>query len=240
MPWTFLTQNPVILWGGLILAFVIYIAILEARRVRQDDELKPPEPKSLREIVRPKVQEFIDARGQTPKADSYFKIGRDMKGQIDKFVETRQPKELLDPNPKKDKKEPDDYDENDMVEVRIISIEPASTIGKIALIIKGIFGEKVEDEQNIYVFRTDAFLDTPGDDMVVDPDVMSYNYSGMEIQIDDSTRNVVNQAVQTDISEKLLAGYPYYTEKVDHLFPLHSMERRKIKDQGEHLQDSDF
>jgi len=237
---TLLSENPIVLWGGIILAALIFL-ITKHLENQEEDEMEAPRPSSLREIVRPKVKEHVDNRGKKPKAKTYFKIGRDVKGQVTKYVETKTPNELLDPNPNKeeeiDEEDDKEFTEEDLVPVKIIMIKPTGIMNRIREILMALMGQqnKGEGREKFYIFRDESFLNVPGDDMVVDDDVLSYTFAGMEVEIDDSTRNVVNQAVQTEVSESVLAALPNYTEKVDFLFPLHSQEITKTREEGEHL-----
>lgn len=243
---TLLSENPIVLWGGIILAALIFL-ITKHLENQEEEEMKAPRPSSLREIVRPKVKEHVDNRGKTPQAKTYFKIGRDVKGQVTKYVETKTPNELLDPNPNKEEQigdedeEEKEFTEEDLVSVRIIMIKPTGIMNRLREILMALMGQQNRGEGNekFYIFREESFLNIPGDDMVVDDDVLSYTFAGMEVEIDDSTRNVVNQAVQTEVSESVLAALPNYTEKVDFLFPLHSQEITKTREEGEHLHGND-
>lgn len=238
--WQILEQNPVVLWGGLVLALIVYL-ITKHLENQEQQGLETPRPSSLDEIVKPKVREHVKARGKEPKSSTYFKIGRDVKGQVTKYAETKTPEKLLDPNPQKDSSGTDDdeeLDDSDMVEVRIIMIKPAGIMDKLKQMLLALLGNvNAGGNDKFYIFRKDSFLNTPSDDMIVDPEVLSYNFAGMEVEISDPTRNVVNQAVQTEVSESVLAALPNYTEKVDFLFPLHSQEVKKIEQEGEHLRD---
>lgn len=238
--WQLLEQNPVVLWGGIVLALIVYL-ITKHLENQEQQELETPRPSSLDEIVKPKVKEHVQARGKEPKSATYFKIGRDVKGQVTKYVETKTPEELLNPNPRDESSTKDEdaeeLEEGDMVEVRIIMIKPAGVMDKLKEMLLALLGNVESSNEKFYIFRKQSFLNVPGDNMVVDPEVLSYNFAGMEVEIDDSTRNVVNQAVQTEVSESVLAALPNYTEKVDYLFPLHSQEVSKIKEEGEHLRD---
>lgn len=219
-----LQDNPLILWGGIILAAIIFLIArhLENRGSGRD----VPEPTTLDKIVKPKVKEHLRNRGRTPGEKTYFKIGRDQKGLIHRYVNTELPEKLIDPNPKNKSKE-----SGDMEEVRIIEVKPAKRLERILEKIMAAF-TRSEPDRKLYVFKQDAFIDTPGtNEMMVDDDVMSYTYGGMEVQLDTSSRNTINQAVQTVVAEKLLASLPNYTEKVDYLFPLHSQEITRTKEE---------
>jgi len=243
---TILAENPVVLWGGIILAALIFL-ITKHLENQEEEEMQAPRPSSLREIVRPRVKEHIENRGKTPESKTYFKIGRDVKGEVTKYAETKTPPELLNPNPNKeedfsdDDDEEDGFDEEDLIPVKIIMIKPAGIVNRLREILMALLGQQNRGEGNekFYIFRSESFLKVPGDDMIVDDDVLSYNFAGMEVEIDDSTRNVVNQAVQTEVSESVLAALPNYTEKVDFLFPLHSQEITKTREEGEHLHGDD-
>lgn len=245
-------QNPILLWGGIVLAALIFLVARHIERMRQrDDELEAPRPSSLDEIVRPKVLQHLDDRGTTPETDFLLKIGREHKGSVYQYLDTEMDAELINPNPRKgdasgsnDSKElPVDADgDGDMVDVRIIRVKPNNFINSIKQFIMSMLAyepnpENVSDK--LYVFRQSSFLDVPGDDMVVDPEALSYQLAGMEIEVSPSTRNVVNQAVQAEVSEKVLAALPNYTEKVDFLFPLHSQSMKEIQQQGEHLREDE-
>jgi len=219
-----LQENPLILWGGIILAAIIFLIArhLENRGTGRD----VPEPTTLDKIVKPKVKEHLKNRGRTPGEKTFFKIGRDHKGLVHRYVNTELPEKLIDPNPKNKSEET-----GAMEDVRIIEVKPERRIERILQAIMAMF-TRSEPERKLYVFKEDAFIDTPGtNEMMVDDDVMSYTYGGMEVQLDTSSRNTINQAVQTVVAEKLLASLPNYTEKVDYLFPLHSQKISTIAEE---------
>lgn len=242
--WVVLQENPVILWGGIVLGALIFL-ITKHLEKREEQELEAPQPSSLDEIVKPKVREHVEARGKEPGSKALFKIGRDVKGQVSKYVETEMSEELLNPNPRKDddgvsEEGENDYDPEKMEDVRIIMIEPTGLLNSLKAILLAMLGNvDAGGGEKFYIFRKESFLETPGNEMVVDPEVMSWNFAGMEIEVANSARNVAHQAVQTEVSENVLAALPNYTEKVDYLFPLHSQEVSKIKEEGEHLHNDD-
>lgn len=226
-----LQQNPIILWGGIILGVILFLV---ARHLESKGEGREvPEPTTLDKIVKPKVKEHLKNRGATPGENTFFKIGRDPKGLVHRYVDTELPSDLINPNPK----EKNDTDKEDMDKVRILSVKPARRLERIIERILAMF-TRTDPERKIYVFRKDSFVDAPGtNEMIVDDEVMSYSYGGMEVELSTSSRNTVNQAVQTVVAEKLLASLPNYTEKVDYLFPIHSQKvtqtREEMKGQGE-------
>lgn len=228
--WIVLQNNPLILWGGIILAAIIFLIARHLENSGSGREV--PEPTTLDKIVKPKVKEHLKNRGREP-SKTFFKIGRDSKGLVYKYVETKLPEEMINPNP--DKKSTENREAS--VDVRIISVKPARRMERLMQKILAMFTRR-EPERKLYVFRTESFLDTPSsDEMIVDDDVMSYTLAGMEVELSTATKNTINQAVETEVSEKLLASLPNYTEKVDYLFPLHSqkmsVEEQKAKEQGE-------
>lgn len=220
-----LQNNPLILWGGIILAAIIFLI---ARHLESDDGgREAPEPTTLDKIVKPKVKEHLKSRGRTPGSETYFKIGRDYKGLVHRYVDTELPDNLINPNPK----EKSNTEDSTKSKVRIISIKPAKRLERILQQIRAMFTRQ-EVDRKIYIFRESSFLDTPEDDMVVDDDVMSYSYGGMEVEMSDASRNSINQAVQTVVAEKLLASLPNYTEKVDYLFPIHSQNVTQTREEN--------
>jgi len=237
-----LAENPVILWGGLILAAVIFVATRYLENMGQE-EYSTPRPSTLDAIVKPRIKEQIEMRGIQPPATE-FKIGREIMGTVDTYVDTKMPNVLMNPNPNKNKQsELENLSEDDFVDVRVIKTNPTGVLNKFVENLKLALTNPSEEEEvnnwSFYIFRKDSFLDVPGNDMVLDPNVLSYNYAGMEVEIDDATRNVVNAAVSTEVSEKVLAALPNYTEKVDYLFPIHSQKMTGIEKEGEHLRDND-
>lgn len=229
---TLLNQNPALVWGGLIFAVIIFL--ITKHLESQEEERKPPEPSELDEIVRPKVKAHLETRGVTPGQKTFFKIGRDPKGVVNKYVDTELPKDLINPNPE----EPNtDIDPEDVEQVRILSVRPESRVELLLEKLQEFFTRR-SIERKIYVFRLDSFLDTPGlQEMIVEGDTMSYQYGGLEVELIDSAKNVVHQAVESEVSEKLLASLPNYTEKIDFLFPIHSqnvkMEKEKSQREGD-------
>lgn len=247
-----LQNNPIVLWGGIVLAALIFLVARHMERMRQQEEsqLEAPRPSTLDEIVRPKVMTHVDNRGTKPENQFVFKIGRQPKGYVYQYLDTEMETELLNPNPNdgsvKSSEASDGEleadDEPEMTDVRIIRTKPQGWAYTIKQFIRSLLAQSPDvenSEDGLYVFRRDSFLDTPGDDMVLDPDVMSYVFANMEVEITPSARNVVNQAVQTEVSEKLLSALPNYTEKVDFLFPLHSQSMKKIEQEGEHMGDDE-
>lgn len=225
-----LQENPIILWGGLILAAIIFLIVKHLDS--EDGGREAPEPTTLDKIVKPKVKEHLNARGRQPGSQTYFKIGRDYKGLVHTYVDTELPDQLINPNPK----EKSDTENSSKSKVRIVSVKPARRLERILQQIRAMFTRQ-EVDRKIYIFRESSFLETPEDDMIVDDDVMSYSYGGMEVEMSDASRNSINQAVQTVVAEKLLASLPNYTEKVDYLFPIHSQKvtqtREEHKGEGE-------
>lgn len=219
-----LQNNPIILWGGIILAAIIFLI---ARHLESSSEGRDvPEPTTLDKIVKPKVKEHLNNRGKQPADDVFFKIGRDTKGIVHSYVDTQLPTKLINPNPKE---KSDAGDE--MNDVRILAVKPAQRLERIIQAILAMFTRR-EPERKLYVFKQDSFLDVPGNsEMVLDGDVMSYTYGGMEVELDTSSRNTINQAVQTVVAEKLLASLPNYTEKVDYLFPIHSQNVTQTREE---------
>ena len=237
-----LAENPIILWGGLILGLLIF---LTTRYLEQmgEEEYSTPRPSTLDAIVKPRIKEHLDMRGRSAP-DTRLKIGRETVGQVDKYVDTKMPSILMNPNPRKDKEsELEDLTEDDFTDVRVLKVSSSGLFDKVLDEILVALTNPSEEEQannwKFYIFKKDSFLDVPGNDMILDPDVLSYNYAGMEVEIDDATRNVVNAAVSTEVSEKVLAAMPNYTEKVDYLFPIHSQKMTGIEKEGEHLRDND-
>lgn len=239
-------QNPIILWGGIVFAAIIFLVTRHLERMRAKEENnEPPRPSSLDEIVRPRVLKHIDDRGTEPAAETKFKIGRDVKGNVHQFMDTEMDAELLNPNPRNansssssDEELPSSVEEGDMVAVRIVRVKPDDLVTSIREFIMSLLAAPAPEDSDdkLFVFRKSSFIELPGDDMMVDPDALSYQFAGMEVEIDPATRNVVNQAVQGEVSEKLLAALPNYTEKVDYLFPEHSQSMKEIQQEGEHLQ----
>lgn len=220
-----LQDNPLILWGGIILAAIIFLI---ARHIENDDDgREAPEPTTLDKIVKPKVKEHLSNRGRQPKSETYFRIGRDYKGIVHYYADTELPNKLINPNPK----EKSDTDDAERSKVRIVSVKPARRLERILQQIKAMFTRQ-EIDRKIYIFKKDSFLDTPDNDMIVDDDIMSYSYGGMEVELSDPSRNTINQAVQTVVAEKLLASLPNYTEKVDYLFPLHSQNMSVTREEN--------
>ena len=238
---TFLNGNPAVLWMGIILAILLFLVTRHLERMKsKEEELEPPSPTSLDEIVRPKVVRHLQSRGKEPKTQIVFKIGREPQGTVKRYLDTRMESKLLNPNPNTsssdDSSSPSD---DDFTDVRIVMTGKTGILNALQEFLVSILGTYDQQEdagESIYVFRKSSFLNTPGDDMVLDPDVLSYDFAGMEVEIDPSTRNVVNQAVQGEVSEQLLSALPNYTEKVDFLFPLHSQKMKSIEQEGEHLQ----
>ena len=220
-----LSNNPVLLWGGIILAVIIYLV---ARHIEnQDDGREVPEPTSLDQIVKPKIKEHLKKRGKQPEK-TYFKIGRDTKGLVHTYVDADLPEKMINPNPEEDS----DLDDEDKVKVRIATVKPAKRVERIIQMILRRFTPS-NPERKIYVFKEESFLDTPStDEMIVSEDVMSYTMAGMEVELSTAAKNTINQAVETEVSEKLLASLPNYTEKVDYLFPIHSQNISELKEQA--------
>lgn len=225
-----LENNPLILWGGIILAAIIFLI---ARHLENQGEGREvPEPTTLDKIVKPKIKEHLKNRGRQP-SKTFFKIGRDHKGIVHKYVDTKLPEEMINPNPE---------EQNDETEakvgVRIISVKPSRRLERIIEQLIAMFTRRTP-ERKLYVFREDSFVDTPNsNEMIVDDEVMSYSLAGMEVELATATKNSINQAVETAVSEKLLASLPNYTEKVDYLFPLHSQEMTVKKEEAK--QDGDW
>lgn len=238
-------QNPIILWGGIVFAAIVFLVTRHYERMKAKEETdEAPRPSSLDEIVRPRVLKHIDDRGKKPSAETKFKIGRDVKGNVYQFLDTEMDAELLNPNPNDSGSQssqdelPSSVEEGEMVPVRIVRVKPDSFVDNLREFILSLIAAPAPEESDdkLFVFRKSSFIDLPGDDMMVDPDALSYQFAGMEVEIDPATRNVVNQAVQGEVSEKLLAALPNYTEKVDYLFPEHSQSMKEIQQEGEHLQ----
>lgn len=234
-----LEENPILIWLGIILGLIVY-GLTRYLETIEEDELEVPEPTTLDQIVRPKVEAKINHRGKEPGVETLLKFGRDPAGKVNRYFETSMPTQLLNPDPNEQSAE--ETDENNTEVVRVVEVGAASTVDELIQTLKEIFGITEEGSDSMfYVFKKSAFLDHPGDDMVIDPDVLSYEYAGMEVQASSSTRNVVNQAVQTETTEKLMSAIPNYTEKVDYLFPLHSQSITKVREEGEARGDnSDF
>lgn len=226
--WTILQNNPILLWGGIILGVIIYLIVKHLDSAEEGREA--PEPTTLDKIVKPKVKAHLKNRGKQPGEESMFKIGRHPKGIVHTYVDSELPKQLINPNP--NERSSQDIDDAETEKVRILNVRPAGRVEKILEQIKQLFTSEDVDRK-LYVFRVDSFVDTPGSDMIVDDDVMSYEYGGMEVELSASTRNAVHQAVQSDVSEKLLASLPNYTEKVDFLFPIHSQKVKMEEKRGE-------
>lgn len=228
---TVLANNPLIFWAGVILAAGIYIFSTYINNQKEESEV--PEPSSLDQIVKPKVREHLENRGIEPQDAVLFKIGRDTKGLVDRYVETRMPSEMINPNPDKSGGEEDAKE----IEVKIVSVKPENFVEQILQRIVAMFTNQQEGRK-IYVFRADSFVDSPDTrEMVVHGDTLSYTLGGLEVELTTGSKNVVNQAVEKVVSEKLLASLPNYTEKVDYLFPIHSqkmsVEEQKADRQGE-------
>lgn len=224
-------ENPVLMWLGLILALIVY-AITRYLETVEEQDMDVPEPTTLDEIVRPKVEAKMNHRGKAPEVPTLLKFGRDPAGKVNRYFETSMPKELLNPDPNEQSASEKKEDETEVI--RVIEVGASSRVDEFVTKLKEIFGMSEEgNNMMFYVFKEDAFLDHPGDDMVIDPDVLSYEYAGMEVQATSPTRNVVNQAVQTETTEKLMSAIPNYTEKVDYLFPLHSQEITKTREEAE-------
>lgn len=236
-----LNNNPIILWGGIVLAIGIFLTARHLERMRrQEEELEAPRPSTLDEIVLPKVISHLNARGVEPETGFYLKIGRQNQGVVHQYLNTRLPSKLINPDPNEASVDMENLDESDveMIDVRIVRTKPTGWLNSIREVIISLLAREPDEKGNdsIYVLREDSFLNIPGDNMVVDGDVMTYQYGGMEVETDTSTRNVVHRAVQEDVSEKLLSSLPNYTEKVDFLFPLHSQKMKEIQQEGEHRQ----
>lgn len=228
-----LAENPILIYLGVILALIVY-AITRYLETVEERDMEVPEPTTLDEIVRPKVEAKMNHRGKEPSVDTLLKFGRDPAGSVNRFFETSMPKELLNPDPNQQSNSSDDDAQENTEVVRVIEVGAASTIDELLQTLKEMFGMAEEGSDSMYyVFKKEAFLDHPGDDMVIDPDVLSYEYAGMEVQATAPTRNIVNQAVQTETTEKLMSAIPNYTEKVDYLFPLHSQQITKVREEGE-------
>lgn len=237
-----LAENPVLLWGGVVLGALIFIITRWLEQKGQED-LDAPRPSTLDAIVKPRIQKQLEQRGKNPK-NTEFKIGRDVKGTVESYVDTKMPSILMNPNPRDDKEdELENLSEEDFVDVRIVKTGKAKMFERFFDELKMMVAQPSEEDEvdhwNFYIFRKESFLDIPGNDMVIDPEVLSYNYAGMEVEINDATRNIVNTAVSTEVSEKVLAAMPNYTEKVDYLFPDHSQDMSRIQKEGEHLRDGD-
>jgi len=226
-----LEQNPILFWVGIVIAAGVFLITryLNSQEVERD----VPQPTTLDKIVKPKIREHLRSRGERPEIDVVFKIGRNPKGIVDRYVDTELPSKLINPNPN----QPSDAEDSEKEEVRIVSIKPENfferLLERLLTITKG-----GEASRRIYIFRKDSFVDTlNNNEMIVDGQVMSYTFAGMEVELDNSARNVVNRATQDVVSEKLLAALPNYTEKVDYLFPLHSqnvtMEKQKADREGD-------
>lgn len=221
----FLQNNPLILWGGIVLSAIIFLI---ARHMDKDESAREaPEPTTLDKIVKPKVKEHLSNRGRKPGSPTAFKIGRTHKGMVHRWVETELPDELINPNPHQESDTGDGKEK-----VRILSVKPSRRIERIIEAIIAMFTRR-EPTRKLYVFRVESFMDTPNqNEMIVDDDVMSYTFGGMEVELSDSSKNTVNQAVETAVSEKLLSALPNYTEKVDYLFPLHSQKISQLKEEN--------
>lgn len=229
---SFLHANPGVVWGGLILGTFLFL--IHQHLQTQEKEREAPEPDTLENIVKPKVREHLHHRGESPPDDTYFQIGRSNKGEIDRMLETDLPKKLINPNPDNQAK---DQTGEETVSVRILSVMPSSKVTRFFQKLLALFTRQKEDRR-IYVFREESFIDTPNpNQLILDGDTMSYSYAGMEVELTASARNSVHQAVQTEVSEQLLASLPNYTEKVDFLFPYHSqnvtMEERRNEGEGD-------
>lgn len=234
-----LAENPIILWGGLVLGIIIFIATRYLEN-RGDEEFNRPRPSTLDALVKPRIKEQLEMRGKNPEK-SMFKIGREVQGQVQEFVDTKMPKELMNPNPNKKGGglDVENLTEDDFENVRVLKIGSHNKLSKFLQELKFALANTDEEDEvdrwQIYIFRKDSFLDVPGDDMVLDPDVLSYNYAGMEVEIDNAARNMIHSAVSTEVSEKVLAALPNYTDKVDYLFPHHSQEMSRIEQEGENM-----
>lgn len=232
-----LAENPILIWLGIILALIVY-GLTRYLETLKEEEMEVPQPSSLDDIVKPKVEASVNHRGEVPGTESILKFGRNPVGQVKKYLDTTMPKQALNPDPNTE----DNVDEGENEEVRIIRAGSTSRIDELLQTLKEIFsiGEE-EDNEKLYIFRKESFLDHPGDDMVIDPDVLSYEYAGMEVEASIPSRNVVSQMVQIETQEKLLSAIPNYAEKVDYLFPIHSQKQTTIKNEGEYQNDgADF
>jgi len=230
-PTKLLEENPILIYLGVILAILVY-GLTRYLETVEEEEMEPPEPTTLDKIVRPKVEASVNHRGTEPGTKTLLKFGRNPVGSVDRYLETTLPKKALNPDPNTDDQVTED--EEQFEEVRILRVGGISKIDELLQKLKEIFGMAKEgSNQKFYVFRKKSFLDHPGDDMVIDPEVLSYEFAGMEIESANSTKNVVSQAVQVETQEKLMSAIPNYTEKVDYLFPLHSQNMSEIKQEGE-------
>lgn len=226
-----LQENPLILWGGIILAAIIFLIARHLENRGQGREV--PEPTTLDKIVKPKVKQHLKNRGKEP-SKTFFKIGRDHKGLVHKYVDTKLPEKMINPNPEQKSSEDRDAE----IDVRIVSVKPEKRLERILQKIIAMFTRR-EPERKLYVFKEDSFVDTPNsNEMIVDEDVMSYSLAGMEVELSTPTKNTINQAVETAVSEKLLASLPNYTEKVDYLFPLHSQKITEVRES--HREEGDW
>jgi len=227
-----LEENPILMWLGVILGLIVY-ALTRYLENLDEEEMSVPEPTTLDEIVKPKVEAKMKHRGKTPGVETILKFGRDPAGEVHRYFDTSMPKQLLNVDP--NEQSSDELSDDDTEKIRIVEVGANSQLDELILKLKDIFGigDGTGGEMMYYIFKRESFLDHPGDDMVIDPDVLSYEYAGMEVEASSSTRNVVNQAVQTETTEKLMSAIPNYTEKVDYLFPLHSQEITKVREEGE-------
>lgn len=239
----FLSGNPAIVWGGIILAALLFLITRHLERMKaQEEELEPPSPSTLDEIVRPKVIRHLQDRGNEPEGSIIFKIGRQKKGEVKLYHDTKMEKDLLNPDPTNQGNNRGGSGETEMEEVRILMTGDTGLLNwlqEFLISILGTYREQENMDNSIYIFRKDSFLNVPGNEMILDPDVLSYELGGCEVEIDDSTRNVVHEAVQNDVNSKLLSALPNYAEKVDYLFPLHSQNITEIKEEGEHLRNEE-
>jgi len=227
-----LEENPILMWLGVILGLIVYALTRYLENI-EEEEMSVPEPTTLDEIVKPKVEAKMKHRGKTPGVKTVLKFGRDPAGEVHRYFDTSMPKQLLNVDPNEQSSQ--ELDEDETEKIRIVEVGANSQLDELILKLKDIFGigDGEGGEMMYYIFKEESFLDHPGDDMVINPNVLSYEYAGMEVEASSSTRNVVNQAVQTETTEKLMSAIPNYTEKVDYLFPLHSQEITKVRETGE-------
>lgn len=233
----FLSNNPVVIWGGIIMTAVLYLVIKHIEEMNKED-LQVPQPRKLEDIVKPKVEAQLKHRGVVPESKMDFKIGRITKGEVKRHLETKMPQKLLNPNPRAS----GDEDEGDttMKDVRVIEIGPSSFTGRLIDQLLQVLAGEDAGKSKIYIYREDSLLDVPGPDIVANDEVITYNFAGMEVEVSNPSRNMVHRAVQTEVSENVLSAIPNYTEKVDFLFPLHSQKIKEIEQEGEHLTEDEF